>query len=132
MAATQPTRNSRIVLFLFATIFVGLVLYFYLSYFEFKLPVGKVANWQKIPILALTTLLAYLMVRLVNAALFDLIFRLRRGHEAPTLVRNIFTLLAFAILFILLFKYVYSDYDLGALFTTSAIFGVIIGLALQD
>jgi len=132
MAATQSTRNSRIFLFLFATIFVGLVLYFYLSYFEFKLPVGKVANWQKIPILALTTLLAYLAVRLFNAALFDLIFRLRRGHEAPTLVRNIFTLLAFTILFVLLFKYVYSDYDLGALFTTSAIFGVIIGLALQD
>jgi CRP-like cAMP-binding protein len=48
------------------------------------------------------------------------------------LVRNIFTLLAFTILFVLTFKYVYPDYDLGALFTTSAIFGVIIGLALQD
>src|SRR5213075_279426 len=30
------------------------------------------------------------------------------------------------------FRYVYSQYDLGALFTTSALFGVIIGLALQD
>src|SRR5213075_3572062 len=30
------------------------------------------------------------------------------------------------------FKYVYPAYDLGALFTTSALFGVIIGLALQD
>jgi small-conductance mechanosensitive channel/CRP-like cAMP-binding protein len=76
--------------------------------------------------------LGYLVARAVNAALFDFVFRFRRRQEAPTLVRNIFTLLAFTILFVLAFKYVYFDYDLGALFTTSALFGVIIGLALQD
>src|SRR5207248_5805136 len=68
----------------------------------------------------------------VNAAIFDLAFRLRRGYEAPTLVRNIFTLIAFTVLFIIIFKWEYADVNLGALFTTSAIFGVIIGLALQD
>jgi small-conductance mechanosensitive channel/CRP-like cAMP-binding protein len=132
MAANQSNRKNKILVLLFAAIVVGLALYFYASYFEFTLPTGKHRNWQKLPILVLASLLGYLATRFLNAALFDFAFRLRKRYEAPTLVRNIFTLLAFAILFVLLFKGVYNDYDLGALFTTSALFGVIIGLALQD
>src|SRR5256886_16483370 len=132
MAANQSNRKNKILVLLFAAIVVGLALYFYASYFEFTLPTGKHRNWQKLPILVLASLLGYLATRFLNAALFDFAFRLRKRYEAPTLVRNIFTLLAFAILFVLLFKGVYNGYDLGALFTTSALFGVIIGLALQD
>ena len=132
MAANQSNRKNKILVLLFAAIVVGLALYFYASYFEFTLPTGTHRNWQKLPILVLASLLGYLATRFLNAALFDFAFRLRKRYEAPTLVRNIFTLLAFAILFVLLFKGVYNDYDLGALFTTSALFGVIIGLALQD
>src|SRR3989440_5633517 len=132
MAANQSNRKNKILVLLFAAIVVGLALYFYASYFEFTLPTGKHRNWQKLPILVLASLLGYLATRFLNAALFDFVFRIRKRYEAPTLVRNIFTLLAFAILFVLLFKGVYNDYDLGALFTTSALFGVIIGLALQD
>jgi small-conductance mechanosensitive channel len=80
----------------------------------------------------LLSLLIYVSIRVLNALLFDFAFRLRRGYEAPTLVRNIFTLVVFAIVFLLIFNRVYSEVNLGALFTTSAIFGVIIGLALQD
>jgi len=130
--AAQTDRNQKVILFLLTTSVVGLALYFYLRYFEFRLPVGEHANLWKIPILGLAALLGYLAVRLLNRVLFDFVFRFRKGYEAPTLVRNIFTLLAFAILFIVSFRYVYSQYDLGALFTTSALFGVIIGLALQD
>src|ERR1044071_6171930 len=132
MAVNQTSRSNRVIIFALATIVVGLGLYFYLSYLGFELPKGEHANWRRVPILVLTALLGYLAARLVNAALFDFALRFRRRYEAPTLVRNIFTLLAFTILFVLTFKYVYPDYDLGALFTTSAIFGVIIGLALQD
>src|SRR5437667_2785530 len=132
MAATQSDRKNKVFLLLFAAIVVGLALYFYASYFEFTLPTGKHRNWQRLPILVLASLLGYLATRFLNAALFDFVFRIRKRYDAPTLVRNIFTLLAFAILFVLLFKGVYNDYDLGALFTTSALFGVIIGLALQD
>jgi small-conductance mechanosensitive channel len=77
-------------------------------------------------------LLVYTSIRVLNALLFDFVFRLRRGYEAPSLVRNIFTLVAFTVVFVLIFNKVYSEVNLGALFTTSAIFGVIIGLALQD
>jgi small-conductance mechanosensitive channel/CRP-like cAMP-binding protein len=82
--------------------------------------------------LLLKGILAYLFVRAVNVLIFDLVFRLRRGYEAPALVRNIFSIVAFAILFVIIFTRLYPTVNLGALFTTSAIFGVILGLALQD
>ncbi|HSQ24759.1 MAG TPA: mechanosensitive ion channel family protein [Pyrinomonadaceae bacterium] len=132
MAAGQANKRNRIIVFVLVTVVTGLALYFYASHFQFHLPEGKNAKLQKIPIFVLSALLGYLAVRALNAAIFDLIFRLRRGYEAPTLARNVFTLLAFAIVFVILFKNQYFEYDLGALFTTSAIFGVIIGLALQD
>jgi small-conductance mechanosensitive channel len=90
-----------------------------------------VGVWR-IPWLIFLSLFIFFSVRVVNALLFDFLFRLRRGYEAPTLIRNIFTLLAFTILFVLVFNSVYQEINLGGLITTSAIFGVIIGLALQD
>ena len=77
-------------------------------------------------------ILAYLVVRALNALIFGLVFRFRRGFEAPTLVRNVFSIIAFTALFFLIFSLIFPDANLGALFTTSAIFGVILGLALQD
>jgi len=82
--------------------------------------------------LGLWALLAYLAVRAFNILVFGLAFRLRSGFEAPTLARNVFSIIAFTILFFVIFNFIYPDVNLGALFTTSAIFGVILGLALQD
>lgn len=76
--------------------------------------------------------LAYLVVRASNFSIFGLVFRLRRGFEAPPLVRNIFSIVAFTTLFLLIFSHFFPNVNLGAVFTTSAIFGVILGLALQD
>lgn len=132
MAPGQVSKKNRIIVFVLATFVTGLALYFYASHLDFTIPTGAHAKIQKIPLFVLAALLGYLTVRALNAAIFDLIFRLRRGYEAPTLARNVFTLLVFAVVFVLLFRSIYSEYDLGALFTTSAIFGVIIGLALQD
>jgi len=77
-------------------------------------------------------ILAYLIVRAFNVLIFDLVFRFRRGFEAPTLVRDIFSIIAFTALFFVIFTVRFPGINLGALFTTSAIFGVILGLALQD
>ena len=82
--------------------------------------------------LILLASLAYLFVRALSALLFGLVFRLKSGYEAPTLARNIFSIVAFTIFFIVIFNKLFPDINLGALFTTSAIFGVILGLALQD
>jgi small-conductance mechanosensitive channel/CRP-like cAMP-binding protein len=77
-------------------------------------------------------ILVYLIVRALNTLIFGLAFRFRRGFEAPTLVRNVFSIVAFTALFFIIFTFVFPKVNLGALFTTSAIFGVILGLALQD
>jgi small-conductance mechanosensitive channel len=99
---------------------------------SFDSKMGGSYNFGPLVKLALWALLAYLVVRLTNASFFSMVFRLRRGFEAPTLVRNIFSIIAFTIIFLLLFTHYFPNVNLGALFTTSAIFGVILGLALQD
>jgi small-conductance mechanosensitive channel len=81
--------------------------------------------------LLLVGIVGYLFVRALNAIVFALAFRLKR-IDAPTLIRNIFTIVAFTILFLIAFTFLFPEVNLGALFTTSAIFGVILGLALQD
>jgi small-conductance mechanosensitive channel len=81
--------------------------------------------------LLLVGIVGYLFVRALNSIFFGLAFWLKR-IDAPTLIRNIFTIVAFTILFLIAFTFIFPDVNLGALFTTSAIFGVILGLALQD
>ena len=132
MTASRSSQRNQLLGFLLATIVVAMGLYLFNHFFGVRLEQGPHINVVKIPAVILWALLAYLGVRLLNAALFDFAFRVRRGYEAPTLVRNIFTLIAFTVLFVLIFKWFFSEVNLGALFTTSAIFGVIIGLALQD
>ncbi len=82
--------------------------------------------------LVLESILAYLFVRALRVLIFDVVFQFRRGYKAPSLVRNIFSIVVFAGLFVIIFNQNYKDVKLGALLTTSAIFGVILGLALQD
>ncbi len=81
--------------------------------------------------LILLGIVGYLLVRALNFVFFGLAFRLKR-IDAPTLIRNIFTIVAFTIFFLIAFTFLFPKVNLGALFTTSAIFGVILGLALQD
>ncbi len=90
------------------------------------------SNVIKITYIVLWITLAVIIIRGISALIFSLGYRLRRGYEAPSLVRNTFSIVAYIIIFAILFKKNYPTVDLGALFTTSAIFGVIIGLALQD
>jgi len=81
--------------------------------------------------LVLLGILAYIVVRALGFLVFGM-FRLRKGFDAPTLVRNVFSIVVFSLLFLLIFSFEFPNANLGALFTTSAIFGVILGLALQD
>jgi small-conductance mechanosensitive channel len=130
--ATNRKSRNRIIFYLLGTAVVGLATFLYFRFFGDSTADHYFHGLKRIPWLVLLSLLTYLSIRVVNAALFDFAFRLRKGYEAPTLVRNIFTLIAFVILFVVIFNRVYAEINLGALFTTSAIFGVIIGLALQD
>lgn len=142
----QPRNKNKFALFFIATAIVVLATYF-IAYFDYPLrellrarmlraQMGGLAPQADTIVdvlrLVLFAILAYLGVRALNTLIFDLVFRFRRGHEAPTLVRNIFSIVAFTTLFFLIFTLVFPRVNLGALFTTSAIFGVILGLALQD
>jgi len=129
---TASGERSRIAYYFSATVVVGLVSFIFLKIFSHPGGLHYFEGVWRIPWLILLSLFIFFSVRVVNALLFDFLFRLRRGYEAPTLIRNIFTLLAFTILFVLVFNSVYQEINLGGLITTSAIFGVIIGLALQD
>jgi small-conductance mechanosensitive channel/CRP-like cAMP-binding protein len=123
--------NSAIVVVLLALVFrftdqlIALILKFQLH--NIANP-GKLVGSIK---LVLFGILAYIVVRALNFLVFGM-FRLRRGFDAPTLVRNVFSIVAFSLLFLLIFTFEFPEANLGALFTTSAIFGVILGLALQD
>jgi len=99
-----------------------------------RVQADKIAEVDKIIAaiqLILFGILAYIIVRALNFLVFGM-FRLRRGFDAPTLVQNVFSIVAFTLLFLLIFSWEFPKANLGALFTTSAIFGVILGLALQD
>jgi small-conductance mechanosensitive channel/CRP-like cAMP-binding protein len=136
----RPRPKNKIVLFSIATAITILAIYLIFSFDHairelLKTQMGLAARADTIMgVLRLVSfaVLAYLLVRALNALIFGLVFRFRRGFEAPTLVRNIFSIIAFTLLFFLIFTLIFPDANLGALFTTSAIFGVILGLALQD
>jgi small-conductance mechanosensitive channel len=139
MTVSSSSRKNRFLLFIFATVVVALALYLFFhfedslsAYLASKLGAQGAKDSLRILKLILLSLLVFLGVRALSTVIFDFLFRIRRGYEAPTLVRNIFSLLVFTILFVLIFNRIYEEVNLGALFTTSAIFGVIIGLALQD
>lgn len=137
----RPRSKNKFVLFIVATAIVMLALYLIIA-FDLQLrellraQMGGLASQANTIVdvlrLGFLGILAYLVVRLLNILIFGLAFRLHRGFEAPTLVRNIFSIVAFSGLFLLIFTATFPHVNLGALFTTSAIFGVILGLALQD
>ena len=143
---TNPRKNNKLAFFLMVTAIVVLAVYG-IACFDALLREGLRSHLLRAQLggltsqtdtiidvlrLVLFSSLAYLVVVALNTLVFDLILRLRRGFEAPALVRNVFSIVAFMVLFCLIFNVVFPKVNLGALFTTSAIFGVILGLALQD
>jgi small-conductance mechanosensitive channel len=141
-----PDFRKRFIPYIIVVVIVVLVLYLLYS-FEPSLRVYFVdevadnmrtaadvsfTNFIKFTYIVLVMTLAVVLIRGINGLIFGLGYRLRRGYEAPNLVRNTFSIVAYIIILFILLKWHYPTVDLGALFTTSAIFGVIIGLALQD
>ena len=84
--------------------------------------VASVALWMSLALVA---------VRALNALVF-FVFRKRRGYEAPSLMRDIFSLVLYITAFGVILKYHFETLSFGALLSGSALLGVILGLALQD
>ena len=72
-----------------------------------------------------------LLTRLVNYVLFDIVFRLRRRAEAPSLLREMTAILVFSLGLALLLRTLLAVH-LTAVLATSALITAVIGLALQD
>jgi small-conductance mechanosensitive channel len=73
-----------------------------------------------------------LAVRLGSALAFELLPRARRVRETPRFIQDIFALVAYVLLTALVLRWVFPALPLGALFSGSALVGVILGLALQE
>jgi small-conductance mechanosensitive channel/CRP-like cAMP-binding protein len=140
-AVSRPRFTNKVVIFFAAWVAALLAMYLFWSFegavkalLEQRMSghpspsAITIISAVKLILIGITT---YLFVRALNFLFFGLAFRLKR-IDAPTLIRNIFTIVAFTILFLIAFTFLFPDVNLGALFTTSAIFGVILGLALQD
>lgn len=136
---SRPRSTNKIVIFLVAAAIALLATYLFFSFapnleallharFGEKPSPKTIVDIGK---LLLVGIVGYIFVRALNSLFFGLTFRLKR-IDAPTLIRNIFTIVAFTIVFFIAFTVIFPDTNLGALFTTSALFGVVIGLALQD
>jgi small-conductance mechanosensitive channel len=93
------------------------------DYHEMILNVTKMVLWS---------FLAIVVIRGLNSLIFGFFFRLRKGYEAPNLVRNIFSIIAYVIVFVILSRIYITGVDLAAVLATSTAFGLIIGLALQE
>jgi small-conductance mechanosensitive channel/CRP-like cAMP-binding protein len=138
---TAPETNKKLIASLVGILLVGLAIYVQ-NTFDWDLrellraQLGGMAAQAdtivNIVRLVLFGLLIFFVVRAFGFLIFGVGYRFRRGYEAPSLIRNVFSIIAFTALFLLIFTFVFPAVDLGALFTTSALFGVILGLALQD
>ncbi|MDQ6894961.1 MAG: mechanosensitive ion channel family protein [Acidobacteriota bacterium] len=75
---------------------------------------------------------AIVLTRVLDYAIFDVGFRVRRRAAAPALLRQLVSIVVFLAVAAAVIKSILPDVHLGAVFTTSAILTAIVGLALQD
>ena len=73
---------------------------------------------------------ALVAVRALNELTF-LVFRKRKGYEAPALMRDLFSLVLYVTAGAVILKYTLS-LSFAALLPGSALLGIVLGLALQD
>jgi small-conductance mechanosensitive channel/CRP-like cAMP-binding protein len=81
----------------------------------------QIAFWMSVALVA---------VRALNELAF-LLFRKRKGYEAPSLMRDLFSLVLYVTAGAVILKYT-LDLSFAALLPGSALLGIVLGLALQD
>jgi small-conductance mechanosensitive channel len=91
--------------------------------FEHFLNILEIILWMALVIIS---------VRFINSLIFGTALRKSGSYELSTLLRNVISIIIYIVAFFVIFNSQYPRVDLAALFTTSTIIGVVIGLALQD
>jgi small-conductance mechanosensitive channel len=91
--------------------------------FDNLLRIVKIILWMTLIVAA---------VRFLDFLIFSAAFRGSTQSELSALLRNVFSIIIYIVAFFVIFNSQYPNVDLAALFTTSTILGIVIGLALQD
>lgn len=89
-------------------------------------------NFFHILKIVLWFVLVIVFIRFLNALIFSTALKGASSYELSGLIRSIVNIIIYIVAFFIIFKTQYPTVDLGAIFTTSTIIGVVIGLALQD
>jgi len=89
-------------------------------------------NFLRIIKIVLWMTLAISIIRYLDFLIFGAAFRSSAQSEISSLLRNVFSIIIYIVSFFVIFNSQYPTVDLAALFTTSTILGIVIGLALQD
>ncbi len=89
------------------------------------------SGYRTYGIAVVTVAVGAAVVRVAGYVLFDILFRKRKGREAPDILRFVVSVIGYSALFVIVFSFVFHR-DLSGVLATSAVVSVIIGLALQD
>jgi small-conductance mechanosensitive channel len=134
----RPPLKTQLAFPLLAAVVFGLALYLlhqiYGVPFTLKFmtdPRGAVEWVMRFVSLALWLSVAVAVVRALNELVF-FVFRKRKGYEAPSLMRDLFSLVLYVTSVSVILKLHFESLSFGALLSGSALLGIILGLALQD
>lgn len=72
------------------------------------------------------------IVKLLTILIFETIFKNVAQSEIASLARTVLSVVIYFVAFFIVFQSQYPSVNLGAIFTGSAILGIVVGLALQD
>ncbi len=135
---SRPPLKSQLALPSLAAAVFGLALYLLhkISGAPFSLsfmtePSGGLEWAMRVASIAFWLAVAFVAVRLLNELVF-LLFRKRKGYDAPALMRDLFSLVLYVTAVALILKVHFNTLSFGALLSGSALLGIILGLALQD
>jgi small-conductance mechanosensitive channel/CRP-like cAMP-binding protein len=135
---SRPPLKTQIAFPALAAAFFAALLYL-LNYFSgtpwtlsFMTGPRNGVEWvMRLASIALWMSLAFVAVRALNEFVF-LVFRKRKGYDAPSLMRDLFSLVLYVTAFAVILKLHFAELSFGALLSGSALLGIILGLALQD
>ena len=126
----RPELKKQIALPLVAAALFGLVLYFLYQFSPPEPPADaseqlqmsfKAHEWARnVVYVFFFVSLALIAVRALNEFVF-FVFRKRKGYDAPSLMRDIFSLAAYVVSIALILKYFFPNLSFGALLSGSAL-----------
>lgn len=93
---------------------------------------GLLDNFFHILKVILWMILVISVVRLVTFLIFLAATRKSGQNEISSLLKTILSIVVYIVAFFIIFQTQYPNINLGAIFTGSAILGVVVGLALQE